>query len=321
MQGGVLFRLQTLDGLIKYKSPGAHAWKNHIKCRTPEELREKWGDLKSTAMKKAPQGEPPPEATVVDEADITVLPPVPSTNEGALAAPPAHAPDAVTAQYRRAVSGVLELLRFGVMLLEVEGSIQRSLSRQTTSKPWQFAGREGGLKEWLIANCPEVNYNFAVKHKLLADAMRRNFDLPGGVPLSLALPPPASLDGLEPPLAIPEGVKREDVEAARKDVAAFLDGKSARQLEFDFGIRKVPPKCDPPSGDKKDGLFTAAHEAQAARDLWNNLAAKVTLEGVTHRSWALLPAEEMECVASALRTASDLISKHLKKQAEKGKDK
>lgn len=177
------------------------------------------------------------------EAD-QVLPPVP-------AASLPHTPEAVAAQYRLAMDGLRECLKFGAMLAEVD----TSLSRQTRNGCLQAGDT---LKSWLSANCPEVDYGWALKYKRLAEGVAEACALPAAVPLSLAMGSGEA-----------EGVNLKKLGKARAEVAAFLEGKSARQLEFAFGYRDAKPK----GSDRRSGLKMSEEEKHLkavddARQIW-----------------------------------------------------
>lgn len=175
-----------------------------------------------------------------------ILPPVPA------AAVP-HTPEAVAAQYRLAMDGLRECLKFGAMLAEVEGC----LSRQTTSRH-DPSGEGPSLKNWLSANCPEVDYGWALKYKRLAEGVAEACALPAAVPLSLAM-------GSEPA----DGVSPKKLGKARAGVAAFLDGKTARQLEFAFGYRAAPKGGDRRSDKKLTEEEKHEQMVKAANAVWN----------------------------------------------------
>lgn len=183
-----------------------------------------------------------------------VLPPVPA------AAVP-HTPEAVAAQYRLAMDGLRECLRFGAMLAEVEASLSRqtSLGKQSQSNQYVTCEpRTDTLKSWLSANCPEVDYGWALKYKRLAEGVAEACALPAAVPLSLAMGSGEA-----------EGVNPKKLVRARAEVAAFLEGKSARQLEFAFGYRDAKPK----GGDRRSGIRMTEEEKHLkavddARQIW-----------------------------------------------------
>lgn len=139
--------------------------------------------------------------------------------------PTAYTPQVITEQYRRAVAGCLEMVRFGAMLMEVETNLTREIRQGCI----QYGE---SLKEWIEANCPEVKYQTAMRFKVLAVGVHHNCKLPTRMPLALAVPAPGG--GFVPP---PEGCKfaEQKIAQAQKNVWNFLEGKSARQLLFGFG--------------------------------------------------------------------------------------
>ena len=170
-----------------------------------------------------------------------------------------YAPDAVTAQYRRAVAGALEMVRFGAMLVEID----TSLTRETRNG----CIREGDtLKAWLEAHCPDVNYKTAMRFKALAEGVRRSCNIPAKVPLSLAMP---GSDG-EP--FIPEGdcpIARSRLKRIQLEVWALVEGRSARQLQFAFAADDAAPKGGANHTRTLTGEEKHAQMVKAANAVWN----------------------------------------------------
>jgi len=203
-----------------------------------------------------------------------------------------HTPTALSAQYRLAMDGLRECLKFGAMLAEVEESLDRSLSRQTTG---QITGREGGLKTWLAANCPEVDYGWALKYKRLAEGVREACALPAAVPLSLAISEGEA-----------DGVNTKKLGKARAEVAAFLEGKTARQLEFAFGLRASAPKggAREGAGRKRLTLGEVASalgaDPELARKRLVPMVAGLRRACLDDDAFGALPDREVEALVAAL---------------------
>jgi len=173
-----------------------------------------------------------------------------------------YAPDVVTAQYKRAVAGALEMVRFGAMLVEIDMAL--SAGGQDPN------GRRGeeSLHGWLEANCPDVNYKTAMKFKYLAEGVQRSCNVPAKVPLSLAMPGP---DG--EPVMPPDGqspIPHGKLKKLQLEVWALVEGKSARQLQFAFGADESAPKGGDRRSDKKL-TEEEKHESmvKAANAVWN----------------------------------------------------
>lgn len=151
-----------------------------------------------------------------------------------------HSPADVTAQYRRAIAGTLEMLRFGAMLVEVDQDLKRE-----TSKGCIQTGES--LKAWLEKECPDVNYKTAMRFKGLAEGLQREFNIPAKVRLTAALP---EADGTtSAPDDVPES-KRKKVVDVQSEIWEFVQGKSARQLLFDFGMSERKAT----GGDLRSGI-------------------------------------------------------------------
>jgi hypothetical protein len=152
-----------------------------------------------------------------------------------------HTPVDVTAQYRRAISGTLEMLRFGAMLVEIDQDLRKD------TRGNQYQQGNGGLQKWLTGNCPDVNYKTAMRFKHLADNLQREFNIPAKVSLTAALP--AADGSTMVNNSVPES-KRNKVTDIQAEIWEFVQGKSARQLLFDFGMAERKAT----GGDHRSGI-------------------------------------------------------------------
>lgn len=152
-----------------------------------------------------------------------------------------HTPSDVTAQYRRAISGTLEMLRFGAMLVEIDADLRKEAHGN------QHISGNGGLQKWLESNCPDINYKTAMRFKHLADGLQREFNIPAKVSLLSALP---EADGTTLVPASVQESKRNKVMDIQAEIWEFVQGKSARQLLFDFGMAERKAT----GGDRRSGI-------------------------------------------------------------------
>jgi len=200
-----------------------------------------------------------------------------------------YAPEAVTAQYWRAISGALEMVRFGAMLLEIETGVSRVRLRCENG---QLAGQESGLKAWLADNCPDVNYKTAMRFKALAEGVRRYCNVPAKVPLALAMP---GADG--------EPVGRDaKLAKLQRSVWALCEGRSARQLQFAFGADAAPR-----GGDRRSGLKMSEEEKhlkhlEDCRQVWLKLVGDLSNQVSTFRSHLCLDADTLTHIVIKLDT-------------------
>lgn len=173
---------------------------------------------------------------------------------------PPYAPDAVTAQYKRAVAGALEMVRFGAMLVEID----MSLTRETHNGGCFQTGET--LKAWLEANCPDVNYKTAMRFKALAEGVQRSCNVPAKVPLSLAMPKDDGTFNVPDESPIPF----QKLKKIQQEVWSLVEGKSARQLQFAFAADEAAPKGGDRRSDKKL-TEEEKHEqmVKAANAVWN----------------------------------------------------
>ena len=190
-----------------------------------------------------------------------------------------YAPDAVTAQYRRAVAGALEMVRFGAMLVE----IGTSLTRETRNGCIQDGDT---LKGWLAANCPDVNYKTAMRFKALAEGVQRSCNVPEKVPLSLAMP---KNDGTAAgiPVGVDLPIPMSRLEKIQRSVWDLVEGKSARQLQFAFA-------ADEGSAGRPKGGTSAGRRALTADE--RTAAARQTLEGIVSSLGALITSTQARTI-------------------------
>lgn len=139
----------------------------------------------------------------------------------------------LTDQYRKAVAGTREVLVFGAMMMH----LKVVLSRQNNSHGPQTKG--DGLKGWIEENCPLINYKVAYGFYNLARGLQEALSIPLGTDIHRLLTAPKDS------LSKKESKIREQIDGA-------ISGKSARQLEFDFGIRWARPEL-PSAGGARPG--------------------------------------------------------------------
>lgn len=158
------------------------------------------------------------------------------THSPALAAPDDAdaAAEIVSAQWRRASAGLVEIIKFGAMMVKIDQGLSNPNSRGGS-----FKGKT--LKGWLSEHCPEVNYKTAHGYKDAALGLAAAAELPDTMPL-LSL-----MDG-EAAFA-PEHQAAHDtvMEILASSSIAFLKGKSRRGgARLGAGRpRKDPAESDP----------------------------------------------------------------------------
>lgn len=222
----------------------------------------------------------------------------------------------VTAQYRRALAGSLEMVRFGAMLMWVESNLTREIG-STRGGGWTPS--EETLKGWLEKHCPDVNYQTAMRFKGLAEGVQRACDVPNRVPMMLALPGSGGETDTaflrEEGVALPVGQKmaEKDIREIRARVWDLVEGKSARQLQFAFMSDRTAP-----GGAHHVGHMTNEEKfekrRQDARKMWNAMVAEMVDKHVGMMQTHLLLDQEtirvllarLEVVRDALKEAGKL---------------
>jgi len=197
-----------------------------------------------------------------------------------------HTAEAVCEQYRKAVAGVVEMVRFGAMLLEVESCLTCETARRNQHS-------DETLKGWLTVNCPEVNYKTAMRFKGLAMQVRESCKLPKATSLLLCLPGDDDAG---------EAVSAE-VAKARGQVHELLDGRSARQLMFAFASES--PKGGVLGGA---GLKRAPTTEERASLAWQvGIDQCQYLTGWAKDSARLLDKMQRKAIAEKLREIAELL--------------
>jgi hypothetical protein len=162
-------------------------------------------------------------------------------------APPATA-DAqmgaqLTAQYALAVGGIRHVLIFGAMMLQVRDGL---ISARGNKPLARGVNSDGGLSSWLTEHAPKVNLSTAYRFMDLAEGLRNEFRLAAKTDLVHLLQAPVET------LPAPRQKEREKIDA-------FVEGKSQRQLLFDFGF-------DTRAGKPKGGHIPRPNSVRRTND-------------------------------------------------------
>jgi hypothetical protein len=212
-----------------------------------------------------------------------------------------YSAEQITEQYRKAVSGCLEMIRFGAMMIEVESGLERD------GQPNQHSGET--LKSWLDENCPEINYKTALRFKGLAEGLQFHLRIPDNWPLRLALPSATDQETeINADLAGELGIKPKRLAQMRKEIWDFLEGKSARQLVFDFGCAETAPK----GGDRRSGLKMTEEEKhdrsiQMAQNIWLESLETLLGEARICKSLMLFDEGMLDAILLKLDTIRDAV--------------
>jgi len=210
--------------------------------------------------------------------------------------------DDLLAQYRRANAGTLEIIRFGAMLIEIDEDITRQYGKSRFNPD----GSGMTLEKWLAENFPEVNYKTANNYKRLAEGLQREFKIPAKMRLTDALP---TSDGSAPHVSTMFGKDNDRAIEIREEIWEFVNGKSARQLMFDFGLTA---ERKPTGGDRRSGMklsITDKHlrDVSDAKKVWTMIARDLRDNVRTYKSHLLLDPDTLAEVLMQLDIARDAI--------------
>ena len=115
--------------------------------------------------------------------------------------------------YVDAVNGTLHIIRFGCMML-VKDAV---LACENGKNANQYKDGNGGLRAWLAANVPDVNYKTAMRMKGTAETVAAGLGVEAGVLLRALNPDPRAIC--------------DEAEAAARDrVVEIVHGRSERSL-------------------------------------------------------------------------------------------
>lgn len=201
----------------------------------------------------------------------------------------------LTEQYRKAIAGTREVLVFGAMMMQLGHVLEL---QNMVDEKGRIIGREGGLKAWIEEHCPSINYKTAHGFYALAKGLREALAIPITTDIHRLLTAPADA------LTKKEAKIREEIDGA-------ISGKSARQLEFDFGIRKARAAL-PPSGGAREGAgrkpYSLTREQAELEAFFSKDALGALAKAVLEKRWHLRLDDEKKSVLLAIaeRLAEDL---------------
>jgi len=297
---------------------GTNGWKLFHKYTDIVVMARDWAKLKQGDPESTADDAPEESVQEISERMsrqgafmVEVLPPEKSLPEVQVD----HSPESVISQWRRANAGLLEIVRFGAMLVEID----TCLKRQTTSKSKHDPSGEGpSIKKWLEIHCPDINYHTAIGYKLVAEQMRDKYKIPAKLPLTLALPKPDGTIEAYVPDTI--NIEKSKVEKYQREFYGMCEGKSMYQLTLDLGIREPKPR----GGDRKSGKdktkLTKEQQLElqikAAGEYWNNTLNDMCFHVNKTKSHKLLNEAELTQALTRLRVVADALKDALKKDTE-----
>lgn len=205
----------------------------------------------------------------------------------------------LTEQYTRAIGGLWEIAKFGAMMLKLRDHF---LSPRVDSKH-EGSGRYPageGLKPWIAEHCPSISAPTAFRFMSIADGLKREFQL--GVKVDLY----ALLAGDESDLS-------DKLLKHRKAIAAFLEGKSQRQLLFRFAMEDVDRGGARDTKSKLTDDEKLKAERESIRRSWNEFAANFRKRGLgKNPTWRVLSRSEIDALQGLLEEGIERIKEFRK---------
>jgi len=302
--GGTTYRLEAHRGSIhrrKSTAPNA-AWIKYANYYTPEELSKAWEEIKVRSGNSEPQvaaedgGGVDAESGALQRVDDVASVTRRRGDAGETGMMDAgRMPEMVTEQWRRAQEGLLEILRFGAMLHEVKGMLERVVPRDN-ALPGHGWNKGTGLKGWLEEHCPEVNYFTARGYMAAVEGLKKTAQVREEAPL-LAL------------MGEPDG-KAEAVDAETRERVMETIGNSSLRLLREAGRHASERLSGRPRGSGKgeearEGI-TPRQRRELAEGKLENLLIKFNLF-LQSDSFLLVPLENRQRAARALKDYAKIL--------------
>lgn len=181
---------------------------------------------------------------------------------------------ALTEQYHLATRGMIEVLRFGAMMIQLE---------ETLSARGQGGnGIKGeGVKGWLQQHAPEVARTTAYRLKAVAEGVQREYLGIVGAKVARQFSLPALVT--TPASDLPDAARAKQME-----LFDYVAGTSQRSWLDRF---KPAPRIGGRTYERTGGKGQRHEDTpqQAAIDLWTPLLKGLAHEGLHEKSWVDLP--------------------------------
>lgn len=172
--------------------------------------------------------------------DLETLPPVPTGN------PDAEMGAVLTEQYHKATGGMVEVLKFGALMIEMEAGLEARVSACGHAKLGNEARRGTGFKAWLQEHAPEISRQTAYRLKAVTESVAEQYEQIVGAKVAkqFALPALVTTPADQLPAA---------AQAKQLELFSFVSGTSQRSW-----LDRFKP-AHRPGGD------TSAHRGKTPR--------------------------------------------------------
>lgn len=212
--------------------------------------------------------------------DLDVMPPA---RKGP-ANPDAEMGEELTAQYHRATGGMVEVLKFGAMMIEFEHTLESDSTRGVAPKSGSPKTKGTGFKAWLKEHAPDIKEGTAYRLKAVTESIVVDYESIVGKKIAKAYSLPALVNSSTDELPA-------DVAAKQLELFNFVSGTSQRSWLDRF---KPAPRLggktyerDGVKGVRKE--LPADHEMRVAVDLWTPTMRFLAEDGLHEKTWAHLP--------------------------------
>lgn len=179
---------------------------------------------------------------------------------------------ALTAQYRRAISGMREVLIFGAMLMQIENKL---VQRGPVSAGGR--GNTGGLREFLRDNAPEIAHATAMRFLGITRAVAAEYETIVGARVAKKIDLPALV--LTDKADLPQDAQLKQGElfdyVAGTSQRSWLDAyKPKREITIGGDTRKIDPATGERINHKRKDLDERLEIARiTARDNFDSVCA------------------------------------------------
>jgi hypothetical protein len=208
----------------------------------------------------------------------------------------------LSAQYQKALAGLIEQIKFGAMML----ALQEHLFFSTRGKGNTNNLQQGNasLSGWVKENCPEISIGTAWRWMSLAKGIQEHFQLGKTTDIAAMLSDSSALSAKHQKIG--------------EKLRTFIAGKSATQLLFDFRIGVPDPKKrggyrGPGEPDTRTDEEKIKEMHDACRTLMGKFFFTVDFYVEKEASWKNLSKAEIQGLHDCLLGAAETVKEHIKR--------
>lgn len=237
-----------------------------------------------------------------------------------------------SAQYQRAINAMPEVLRFGVMVIQIEKVIRGG----SLSPGKEGRGKKGGLREWIRTHAPDVPLANAIRFRdvargieiryaeIVGGKVAKAFDLPALVGSDPASLDPATAKKRATLFDFVSGTSQkswlDQIRAPKADDGGGAGGARHARCPHCEGILRskataICPHCKKPTGEEAPTPEQQQKEARARISEWADTL--ISDSKISTKLWRFLRDDQLAGLAAHLRGFSGEIEAWLKTPKQK----